>query len=120
MMRSLLEQLKKRRLALGLKQKDMMLRIGVSRQQYQHLESKGNPRLDTFELIARGLKSKLLLIPEEKLNAVRAILEDTDARHQNLLSSATTYDNSAEWTTGENDGNSIADDPWKDILEGDE
>ncbi|NOZ38082.1 MAG: transcriptional regulator, partial [Gammaproteobacteria bacterium] len=35
-MKSLLQQLKERRLALGLKQKDMMLRIGVSRQQYQH------------------------------------------------------------------------------------
>ncbi|TXL00882.1 hypothetical protein BMR02_04835, partial [Methylococcaceae bacterium HT1] len=57
MMKPLLEQLKKRRLALGLKQKDMLLRIGVSRQQYQHLESKGNPRLNTLELIVKGLKS---------------------------------------------------------------
>ena len=119
-MRELLQQLKKRRLALGLKQKDMMLRIGVSRQQYQHLESRGNPRLNTLELIAKGLKSELLLIPEEKLNAVRSILEDTDTRHQNLLSSATAYDNSAERTAGKNDANSLADDPWKDMLEGDE
>lgn len=59
-MKALLEQLKGRRLALGLKQKDRMLRIGVSRQQYQHLESKGNPRLNTLELIAEGLKSELL------------------------------------------------------------
>ena len=74
-MNTLLVQLKKRRLALGLKQKDMMLRIGVSRQQYQQIESKGNPRLNTLELIAKGLKSELLLIPNEKLGLVKEILE---------------------------------------------
>jgi transcriptional regulator with XRE-family HTH domain len=51
-MNSLLEQIKKRRIALALKQHDMMLRVGISRQQYQRLESKGNPQLDTLELIA--------------------------------------------------------------------
>lgn len=65
MMGSLLQQIKKRRLALGLKQNDMMLRVGISRQQYQRLESKGNPRLDTLELIAKGLNSELMLIPKE-------------------------------------------------------
>ena len=65
-MNSLLEQVKKRRIALALKQHDMMLRVGISRQQYQRLESKGNPRLDTLELIVKGLKSELLLIPPRK------------------------------------------------------
>ena len=74
-MNTLLQQLKKRRLDLGLKQNDMMLRVGVSRQQYQRLESKGNPRLDTLELIAKGLNSELMLIPKEKLGAVVAVLE---------------------------------------------
>ena len=56
-MNKLLEQLKKRRQQLGLKQCDMMMRVGMSRQQYQRLESKGNPRLDTLELVAEGLNS---------------------------------------------------------------
>lgn len=73
---SLLEQVKKRRIALALKQHDMMLRVGISRQQYQRLESKGNPRLDTLELIVKGLKSELLLIPQEKLNVMLAVLAD--------------------------------------------
>ena len=77
-MNALLEQIKTRRIALALKQHDMMMRVGISRQQYQRLESKGNPRLDTLELIAKGLKSELLLVPQEKLNAVLAVLaEDT-------------------------------------------
>lgn len=62
-MNGLLEQIKKRRKQLGLKQADMMLRAGISRQQYQHMESKGNPRLDTLELVAKGLNSELLLVP---------------------------------------------------------
>ena len=48
-MKTLLQQLKERRLEVGFKQNDMLLRVGMSRQQYQHLESKGNPRLDTLE-----------------------------------------------------------------------
>ncbi len=74
-MKSIIQQLKKRRIDLNLKQNDMMLRIGISRQQYQRLESRGNPRLDTLELIAKGLNSELLLIPKEKLGAVQAVLE---------------------------------------------
>jgi len=35
------DQLKGRRKSLGLKQEDMTLRVGMSRQQYQYLESKG-------------------------------------------------------------------------------
>ncbi len=60
---SLVMQLKKRRLKLGLKQNDMMLRVGISRQQYQHLESKGNPRLDTLELIAKRSKQRAYAHP---------------------------------------------------------
>ena len=70
-MKSLRDQLKNRRIKLGLKQYDMRLRLGISRQQYQRLESRGNPRL---ELVARGLHSEILLIPQEKLPAVKAVL----------------------------------------------
>jgi transcriptional regulator with XRE-family HTH domain len=103
-MNSLLEQIKKRRIALALKQHDMMLRVGISRQQYQRLESKGNPRLDTLELIAKGLKSELLLIPQEKLNAVLAVLADDSTRPNEPSQSA------KEKST------SLTDDPWQGLL----
>ena len=77
MLHSLFHQIKQRRLELGFKQSDMMLRIGMSRQQYQRLESRGNPRLATLDLIAKGLNSELMLIPKEKAAAVRALLEAT-------------------------------------------
>ena len=109
-MKSLLEQLKKRRLALSLKQNDMMLRIGISRQQYQRLESRGNPRLDTLELIAKGLKSELMLIPQEKLSTVKAMLENDEF-------SSSILKNQDSKQSG---GNALANDPWKHLLEGDE
>jgi transcriptional regulator with XRE-family HTH domain len=111
MSRQLLNQLKKRRLELGLKQDDMMMRIGVSRQQYQRLESKGNPRLDTLELTAKGLNSEIMLIPKEKVSAVIAALEGTDP---DLASGR----KQSKQATG-NKKKSLADDPWQDILEDD-
>ncbi|MBW2187622.1 MAG: helix-turn-helix transcriptional regulator [Deltaproteobacteria bacterium] len=106
---SLLQQLKKRRLTLGLKQNDMMMRIGVSRQQYQRLESKGNPRLDTLELIAKGLSSELILIPKEKLRGVIAVLESDEpnpASGENPSKKAL-----------DNKRKRLSDDPWQNILE---
>lgn len=97
-MNPLLQQIKQRRLGLGLKQNDMMLRVGVSRQQYQRLESKGNPRLDTLELIAKGLNAELMLIPKEKLSAVMALLVAEPVK-------------SPEATT-----KSLSDDPWQGLL----
>ena len=107
-MDSLLKQIKTRRQALELKQHDMMLRVGISRQQYQRLESKGNPRLDTLELVAKGLRSKLLLIPQEKLKGVLAILSD-----EHLPSIQANPDQSQ---TGTDIKNALADDPWHDLL----
>ncbi len=106
MMQSLLQRLKERRIALGLKQKDMLLRIGISRQQYQHLESKGNPRLNTLELIAKGLSSELMLIPTEKLEMVEAILKSDEFSSPPLKNKD---DKQIE-------ENTLANDPWKNIL----
>lgn len=107
MIDSLLQQIKKRRLALALKQNDMMLRVGISRQQYQRLESKGNPRLDTLELIAKGLNSELMLIPKEKVSAVLSVLE-----------SEVTSDTSQQTQTKnvKETKKSLSDDPWQGLL----
>lgn len=85
---TLLKAIKQRRIALGFKQKDMQPRIGISRQQYQQIESKGNPRLDTLELIAKGLNSELMLIPNEKKRQILAILnkdKDNQPEIQSLI-----------------------------------
>lgn len=101
-MSKVLEQLKTRRKQLGLKQADMLMRAGISRQQYQQLESKGNPRLDTLELVAKGLNSELVLVPQDKLLAVRAILEGLNQ------------------TSASPDQKVLADDPWRGLMGNDE
>lgn len=118
-MNTLLQQLKKRRLDLVLKQNDMMLRVGVSRQQYQRLESKGNPRLDTLELIAKGLNSELMLIPKEKLGAVLAVLEGKAADEWEAGSEgpvSETKSSSQRNTSKSVSKKSLSDDPWQDLL----
>ena len=104
MIECLLQQIKQRRLFLNVKQSDMLLRVGVSRQQYQRLETKGNPRLETLELIAQGLNSELMLIPKEKLNAVLAVLEGDD-----VVVAQQSVDKDTNSKT-------LSDDPWKDFL----
>lgn len=105
-MSKILDQIRLRRKDLGLTQAEMMLRVGMSRQQYQRLESKGNPRLDNLELLAKGLKMELMLIPQEKLQAVKAVLEGK----------APVPVVAAPTDTPASDKTGLADDPWKDIL----
>ena len=107
-MHSLREQIKKRRIQLQLKQHDMLLRVGISRQQYQRLEAKGNPRLDTLELVAKGLNSELLLIPQEKLKDVLRILTDDDV--------SSSYSPTESNRTSNEKSNTLADDPWQGLL----
>lgn len=99
----ILEQIKKRRKQLGLLQKDMLLRVGMTRQQYNRLEKKGNPRLDTLSLLAKGLDMELLLIPKEKLGAVREILK---GEGEKVTGAEVSHDETA-----------LSDDPWQSILE---
>ena len=115
MIKSLLQQIKKRRLALALKQNDMMMRVGISRQQYQRLESKGNPRLDTLELIAKGLNSELLLIPKEKLNAVQAVLLK-NVEDESLSITHEDIEHLPSMQIKNQQTKSLSDDPWKDLL----
>lgn len=83
-----------------------MMRIGISRQQYQHLESKGNPRLNTLELIAKGLSSELMLIPKEKLRAVQTVLESETSEQSNKSTER----------GRDKEKKSLSDDPWQNLL----
>jgi len=116
-MSALLEQIKKRRQALGLKQNDMQLRVGVSRQQYQRLEARGNPRLETLALIAKGLNSELMLIPREKIGAVMAVLEQ---KFLDPVSGPTASVQESQKAARTPAKKALSDDPWQDLLGSDE
>lgn len=93
------QQLKQRRKQLGFKQQDMQMCVGMARQQYQRLEAVGNPSLNNLELVAKGLQLELMLIPQEKLLAVKAILEG-----RSNADTATT------------NTNALADNPWQNLF----
>ncbi|SHG28673.1 Helix-turn-helix [Microbulbifer donghaiensis] len=95
----LTSQIKKRRLQLGLQQKDMNLRIGMSQQQFQRIEAGGNPRLSSLELIAEGLEAELMLVPREKIRAVKALLSNDGSSGKSGSKT------------------SVDEDPWADILD---
>jgi transcriptional regulator with XRE-family HTH domain len=99
----LLAQIKRRRLQLSLKQQDMYMRVGISRQQYHRIENKGNPRLDTLELIAQGLSAELMLIPKEHVAAVNKLMEKT------AIGTVSNDNNADEFS-------SLVDDPWKGLI----
>ena len=98
-MSSLHDQIKKRRKELSFNQEELANLIGMARQQYQRLESKGNPRLDTLELIAKGLKMELMLIPKDKVRAVKNILDNAPSP-SSLPQEQVRHENN----------------PWKDLL----
>jgi transcriptional regulator with XRE-family HTH domain len=83
---TLLDQIRKRRLELGVKIQEMPLLAGLTRQQYGKIEAGGNPRLNTLDQIAEGLDSALVLVPKSKLDAVQRMLAgetqtEVDQRH---------------------------------------
>ena len=93
------DQLRDRRRQLGLRQSDMPLRAGIARQQYHRLENGGNPSLDTLELAAAGLDMVLMLIPKERLGAVRAVLAQPPGEFLEHSEAALSFEN-----------------PWDDLL----
>lgn len=68
------ELLKKRRLELDLNQKDMLMKIGMSQQQYQRIESGGDPRLSTLLRILEGMDLEMMLVQRKRVLEVKELL----------------------------------------------
>ena len=99
--KSLLQQVKKRRTQLGLKQVDMQSRTGISRQQYKKQESQGSHRLDTLDIITEGIYDQLMLIHDDKVHLIRQLLND-------------------EIKVTIEDQDDLMSNPWKGLLGGEE
>lgn len=63
------EALQVQRKKLGLSQKDMLMRIGMSQQQYQKIESGSDMRLSTLLRILEGMDMELAILTREQVRA---------------------------------------------------
>ncbi|MGK8437219.1 helix-turn-helix domain-containing protein [Ectopseudomonas hydrolytica] len=70
----LLKEIKQRRESLGIKTSSMLLLAGIQRHQYEKIEKSGNPNLRTLDKIVEGLDAEMMLIPKERLSAVKRLL----------------------------------------------
>lgn len=77
-MDTIYQRIKKRRLDLKLTQSDLKKLIDMEQTQYQKIEAGGNPRLHTLQRIAKALKLNIVLVPNEKMNLVRPLLESIE------------------------------------------
>lgn len=77
-MDTIYQQIKKRRLDLNLLQTDFKKLIGMAQTQYQRIEAGGNLNLRTLQRLAKALKLNIVLIPNEKMDILRSLLESDD------------------------------------------
>ena len=76
-MKTLIElssELEKRRRALGLHQSDMLMKIGMSQQQYQRVEAGHDIRVSTLSRVLEGMGLELLLVPREQVRHLENML----------------------------------------------
>ncbi len=76
-MKTLIElsfELEKRRRALGLNQSDMLMKIGMSQQQYQRVEAGHDIRVSTLLRVLEGMGLELLLVPREQVRHLENVL----------------------------------------------
>ena len=67
------KRLREIRKTRSMRQKDMLLQIGMTQQQYQGAESGKDIRLSTFLRILEGLNVTLALVPNEKMGQINAL-----------------------------------------------
>ncbi len=67
--------LQERRKALGLNQKDMLMKIGMTQQQYQRIEKGGDTRLSTLLRVLEGMDLEFILVPKDQVKNVKNVLE---------------------------------------------
>ncbi|GAB2945432.1 transcriptional regulator [Hafnia psychrotolerans] len=78
------EFLKRRRQQLNLNQKDMLMKVGMSQQQYQRIEAGGDLRLSTLLRVLEGMDLELVLVPRQKVAQVEELLHSPLVGHNKL------------------------------------
>lgn len=77
--------LKQRREQLGINQKDMLFKIGMSQQQYQRIEAGQDLRVSTLLRVLEGFGLQLLIAEKEKIGLLAQLSKLDSTTLQQLL-----------------------------------
>ena len=80
--------IEKRRRDLGLKQSDMLMKIGMSQQQYQRVEAGHDIRVSTLLRVLEGMGMELLIAPREQAGQLENILHSGRYGHDMMPADA--------------------------------
>ncbi len=72
------DKLRKQRKSLSMNQKDMLMKIGMSQQQYQRIEAGGDLRVSTLMRILEGVGLELMLAPSDRVGQMQRVLKVSD------------------------------------------
>ncbi|CAI1810376.1 MAG TPA: XRE family transcriptional regulator [Serratia grimesii] len=71
--------LKEKRAELGWNQKDFLMKIGMTQQQYQRIESGSDMRMSTLLRILMAMDLECVIVPKNKVREVELLLQkETD------------------------------------------
>ncbi len=77
------DELRKQRKSLSMNQKDMLMKIGMSQQQYQRIEAGGDLRVSTLMRILEGMGLELVLAQSDRVGKMERVLEVSDKWNDN-------------------------------------
>ena len=92
--------IEKRRRELGLKQADMLMKIGMSQQQYQRVEAGHDMRVSTLLRVLEGMGLELLIAPREQVRQLESLPRSYGYEHGAALADAEWRDevNDSSWS----------------------
>ena len=76
--------IEKHRREMGLKQSDMLMKIGMSQQQYQRVETGHDMRVSTLLRVLEGIGLELLIAPREQVRQLENLLR-TDRHDYDVM-----------------------------------
>ena len=77
--------LRRQRKNLALNQKDMLMKIGMSQQQYQRVEAGGDLRVSTLMRILEGMELELMLAPSDRVGQMERALKASEQRNESRV-----------------------------------
>lgn len=106
------QSLRERRESLKLSQKDMLMKIGMSQQQYQRIEAGGDTRLSTLLRVLEGMDLELMLVPKNQVADVKNLINVTSFDADSAMSDRS-LSTEEEFKQGSEPGNR-----WNEVLKG--